>query len=75
MDPREILKLVHKQPFEAFSIRLHDGRVFDVTHPEVIVPGKRSIYIGFFGADRSGLVDDWVMISPVAIVSVQPTAA
>lgn len=72
MDPREIWNLLRKQPFEAFSLRLHDGRTFDIRHPEVVVPAARSIYVGLYRDSQDGPVDDWVMLSPVAIASVHP---
>lgn len=74
MDPREIWNLLRKQPFEAFVLRLHDGRAIEIRHPEVVVPGARSIYVGLYHQPRDGPVDDWVMLSPVAIASAHPIA-
>ncbi|HPM22892.1 MAG TPA: hypothetical protein PLP66_03235 [Phycisphaerae bacterium] len=75
MDPNEILTLVRKRPFEPFAIRLHDGRSIEVRHPEVIVVGKRSVFVGLYHNGAEGLVDDWVLISPVAIASLHPLNA
>jgi hypothetical protein len=76
MDPNEILALVRKRPFEPFGIRLHDGRVIEVRHPDVIVVGRRSIFVGLYTSDNGGgPVDDWVLISPIAIASLHPLQA
>lgn len=75
MNPIELLQLLRNRPFEPFSLRLHDGRVYEIRHPDVVVVGKRSVFIGLYRAEPGGPVDDWVLIAPAAIATVHPIAA
>ena len=72
MDPQEILDLQRRQPFEPFVIQLHDGRRFEVRHPELMVVGKRSVFLGWHENGESGPIDKWPMIDPVAIATLHP---
>ena len=75
MNPMELFRLMKKQPFEPFSLRLHDGRIFEIRHPDVVVVGKRSMFIGLYRSERDEPVDDWVLIAPAAIATIHPIAA
>ncbi len=75
MDPNELWTLIRKRPFEPFTIRLHDGRVFEIRHPEIVVVGKRSVFIGMYRESTDGPIDDWALISPIAIASLHPLQA
>jgi len=39
------------------------------------VVGKRSVFVGLYHDGAEGPVDDWVLISPVAIASLHPLNA
>jgi hypothetical protein len=47
MPIEEILILIRARPFIPFRIHLLDGRTFDVLHPELVMPGARSILVGW----------------------------
>ena len=42
----DILDLLRKQPFEPFRICMTDGRAYDVTHPELCLPGRNKVHVG-----------------------------
>jgi hypothetical protein len=52
MRPEDILAFVRKQPFEPFRITLTDGRVYEVTHPELAMVGRSSVVVGVPTTER-----------------------
>ena len=53
---------VRRQPFEAFTIRLADGRALPVPHPEFMAVGNRRVIV-------VGQNDSWAVVEPILIVS------
>ena len=49
MPPEEILKLTRRVPFEPFRIRLSNGSVYEIRHPEAVLVERRVIVIGLSG--------------------------
>ena len=47
IDPAEIQKLLDKEPFESFRIRMSDGNHYDVTNPRLVVPMESMLFIAF----------------------------
>lgn len=58
MTTDSIRQALHAQPFSPFTLRLTDGRAFEVTHPEVLMapPGARTIVL-YLDNDRYNLID------------------
>ena len=61
MDLQGIREALQHQPFEAFSIRLADGRSLPVPHPEMVAIGKRRIIV----VEAN---DSWSIVEPLLIV-------
>jgi hypothetical protein len=66
MDIAGIREALHKQPFEPFDIRLADGRLLPVRHPDFVAVGPRRIIVV---ADD----DSWSVVEPLLIVSLDCT--
>jgi len=62
VDLAVIREALHRQPFEAFTIRLADGRKLAVGHPDFVAVGPRRAIV--IGPD-----DSWSVIEPLLIVS------
>jgi hypothetical protein len=62
MDIAGVREALHRQPFEAFAIRLADGRSLAVPHPDFVALGARRIVV--VGED-----DSTSIIEPLLIVS------
>ncbi len=62
MDIQGIRDALHREPFEPFSIRLADGRLLPVPHPDFVALGPRRIVV--VAED-----DSWSVIEPPLIVS------
>lgn len=75
MAPEELLAAVRERPFKPFRMRLTDGRFFDVFHPEMVLPGRRSAILGLIGqASDEPLFERHVTIDVFHIVSLDPLA-
>ena len=46
MPLEEILALLRRRPFVPFRLHLTDGSAYEVRHPEMLMPGARSLTIG-----------------------------
>ncbi len=71
MDANELHEKVRKQPFEPFRIHLSDGKAYDVAHPEQIMVGQRSSYVGIPGR-REGPFQKIATVSNIHITRIEP---
>lgn len=62
MDIEGLREALRRQPFQAFTIRLADGRALSVPHPEFVAVGPRRVIV--VAQDNS-----WSVIEPILIVS------
>src|SRR5947199_10468358 len=67
MDPQEILQRLRAKPFVPFRLRLLDGGVFDVNHPEMVLVGRHSITLGIPRREGDPLYQRTEIISLVSI--------
>jgi hypothetical protein len=76
MPYEDLLVALRKQPFEPFRIYLTDGKVYDVRHPELVLPGRRSFIVGFTGKGYDDLVyDRYETVALVHVVRFEPMVA
>ena len=68
MDIEGIRQALHKEPFEAFSIRLADGRALPVPHPDFVAVAPRRVVV--VAEDNS-----WAVIEPLLVVSLDYNGA
>jgi len=43
--PQDVQELLDKRPFEPFRICMTDGRTYDITHPELCLPGRNKVHV------------------------------
>ena len=41
----DVFERINKRPFEPFRVCLTDGRTYDITHPELCLPGRTTVYL------------------------------
>jgi hypothetical protein len=51
MRPDDILELLRVQPFQPFRLRLTDGMVYEIRHPEMIKVGRSKAWVFFHESD------------------------
>ena len=73
MAPEELLKALRERPFRPFRIALTDGRVIEVRHPELVLPGRRTAIIGIPApGETEPLYDDRITVDLLRIISLEP---
>ncbi len=50
---RNVIELIHREPFVPFAVEMKDGQVLEIPHPRLSINGGGAV---FFGPD-GGLVD------------------
>lgn len=60
---------LHLQPFRPFTIRMADGRSFDVSHPDFVAqsPSGRTVIV--FQADESYSVLDLLLMTELQVAN------
>ncbi|MCH7527099.1 MAG: hypothetical protein IID39_06665 [Planctomycetes bacterium] len=46
MRPEDVREHLDRRPFEAFRICMSDGETFDVSHPDLCIVARSTIYVG-----------------------------
>ena len=46
MDFHDLREWVEAEPFRPFRLRLTNGRTYEITHPTLIWPSRRTVMIG-----------------------------
>jgi hypothetical protein len=72
MTTEQFRATLHLQPFRSFTIRMADGRAFDVTHPDFVAlsPTGRTVIV--FQPDDSYSVLDLLLMTELSIPSGRP---
>lgn len=66
MNVDSIRTAVRRQPFVPFFLRMNDGRVFHIPHPEYIALSRREVIVIDAGTEAT------VFLEPVLIASLEP---
>jgi hypothetical protein len=61
-----IRQAVRRQPFVPFFLRLNDGRVFHIPHPEYIAVSRRTVIV------IDATTEAEIFLEPVLIASLDP---
>jgi hypothetical protein len=69
MNTDSIREAVRRQPFVPFILRMNDGRVFFVAHPEHIACSRRVVFL------IDPATDAEIYLEPVLIASLEPVQA
>jgi hypothetical protein len=71
MTTEQFRATLHLQPFRPFTIRMADGRTFDVPHPDFVAqsPSGRTVIV--FQADESYSVLDLLLMTELQVTNGQ----
>ena len=50
--PDEIQARLREQPFIPLRVVTSSGQMYDITHPDLVLVGRRSLFSGFTSAGR-----------------------
>ncbi len=76
MAPEELAAAVRRRPFVPFRLTLTEGSSYEIRHPELCMPGRRSAVLGLTASDASDLLfDRSVTIDLLHVVKLEPLEA
>jgi hypothetical protein len=75
MTTEELQGLVRKRPFVPFRIYVSEGASFEIRHPELLMVGKDSAFIGLTTNPMQTTYDRWTMVDLLHIIRVEPIQA
>jgi len=72
MPPEDLQKKLRRQPFQPFRMYLSDGAAYDVTHPELVLLGRRSLVLGLARSPDETLYERTVDVDLLHLVRMEP---
>jgi hypothetical protein len=66
------LRFLQHRPFAPFRVCLTDGTDYDVRHPEMVLPARRSAEIGIPRDTAQPIADRIVTVSLLHVVRLEP---
>ena len=76
MKAEELRQYLWREPFQAFRVRLKDGRTFDIRDPRLHLAGESVFMIGIPAPDEPRFYDrqEWVMMTEIDGIDLLPQA-
>jgi hypothetical protein len=73
MRPDDIVKALANKPFQPFRLCLTDGTIHEVRHPELVVVGRSTVFLGRPGpGEYKQVFEDYVWIALLHINRMEP---
>jgi hypothetical protein len=73
MAPEELASAVRRRPFVPFRLTLTEGSTYEIRHPELCMPGRRSALIGLNPSNETDLLfDRSVTVDLLHVVKLEP---
>jgi hypothetical protein len=74
MRPEDLNNELKKRPFRPFRLYLSDGKVYEVRHPDLVVPGRSSVFVGTPPQEQptAPFWDSYEIVSLIHIVRLEP---
>jgi hypothetical protein len=68
----EVLQMARRQPFRPFRLYVSDGSAYEVRHPDLLMPGARSVIVGVALDPGQTYYDRHVVIDLIHITRLEP---
>ena len=73
MRPEDIHRVLRQRPFQPFRIHLSNGTAYDIRHPELVVVGRSTLFIGIPAPDLPiPAYDDYALVALLHINHLEP---
>jgi hypothetical protein len=72
MSADDLLAFIQKRPFVPIRLCLTDGSTYEVRHPELLMPGRRTVIVGLPADPNRPVFDQTVTVALVHVVQVIP---
>jgi hypothetical protein len=74
MTARDLLQLIRQRPFIPFVLVTTDGTRYEVRHPELLMPGRRTVIVGIPDDPTTPVYDLPVIVSMLHVQRLEPLA-
>ena len=71
MNLQDMQDALHRRPFAPFRVFISDGATYNVRHPELCVPGCRSVFIGITESPEP-VYDRYAIVDLIHITRLEP---
>jgi hypothetical protein len=72
MTDRDLLAVIQRRPFVPFKLVTTDGTAYEIRHPEMLTPGRRSALIGLPDDPNYPAFDLTVTVSLQHVLRLEP---
>ncbi len=69
--PEEIQARLRTQPFIPLRIVMSSGQMYDINHPDLVVVGRRSVFIGVASTENPAHYDSSSLVALMHITDLQ----
>lgn len=74
MAPDELRDAVRQQPFEPFRLVMTDGTGYVITHPDLLMVGRRTATIGLTAQPGETLYERTMKVDLFHVIRIEPVA-
>jgi hypothetical protein len=75
MTLNEVLRVLHRKPFQPFSVEMSDGLSYSVWHPDQVLPSLRALYVGILESEKELVAEDIAICDPMHVTRLVPLRA
>lgn len=72
MSADDLLEMVRRRPFVPFVLVTTDGTTYEVRHPEMLMPGRRTVTLGLPDNPAVPVYDRQVIVSLLHVQRLEP---
>jgi hypothetical protein len=72
MSADDLLPLLRRRPFLPFRLVTTDGTAYEVRHPEMLMPGRRTVTVGLPDNPAVPIYDQQVIVSLLHVQRLEP---
>jgi hypothetical protein len=72
MSSADIMNLVRRRPFVPFRIVTSDGTIYEVRHPDLVMPGLASVVIGYPAPENPQFYGRFDIVSLRHVIRLEP---
>jgi hypothetical protein len=72
MSAKDLLQLIRQRPFVPFMLVTTDGPRYEVRHPEMLLPGRRTVTVGIPDDPATPVYDRQVIVSMLHVQRMEP---
>jgi hypothetical protein len=72
MSPRDLKDTLRRLPFQPFRIVVTDGASYEIRHPDFLLVGKRTAYVGTASQQGTDIPERVIQVDMLHIIRTEP---